>query len=231
MPSKLGCMPNKYKGRRTIPAPFVVSCQVSEMLLGNSTGVDQRVKFVMEAIELFENAMIWLQNHYADFRFYYERDIVWTVQIRISGEIEQHDLPYRVFNDFPIMPGNGRSISADLAILAPDGSVEVAAEFKYEPSHNRRADRGGDIWPSKLNPSVVFWNGEGSVEKDIQRVQDFVKQGKSKMAYSVFIDEGGHFRDRKAPQGNKWLDWGQGIWVLGSHVGGGRGNNPSTPRR
>ena len=185
----------------------------------------------MEATELFKDAIAWLRKHYADYRFYYERDIVWTVQTQISRKIAQEGLPYRVFNDFPIMPGNRRAVTADLAIVAFDHSVEVAAEFKYEPSHNRRADRGGDIWPSKLNPSVVLWNGEGSVEKDIQRVQDFVKQGKSNMAYSVFIDEGGHFRDRKAPQGSKWLDWGQGRWVLGSRVGGGRGNNPPVPKR
>ena len=170
----------------------------------------------MEAYELFENAIMWLQEHYTDFKFYYERDIVWTVQMRISGEIAQQGLSYRVFNDFPIMPGNRRAVSADLAILAPDNSVEVAAEFKYEPSHARRADHGGDIWPSKLNPSVVFWTGEGSIEKDIQRVQNFVDQRKAKVTYSVLIDEGGHFIRRTAHIGSEWKNWGGGRWMLWS---------------
>ncbi len=170
----------------------------------------------MEATELFENAITWLQGCYADFRFFTERDIVWTVQLHIYREIENQGLPYRVFNDHTILP----RIRADLAILKGD-SIEVAAEFKYEPDHNRRADRGGDIWPSKLDPSVVSWNGDGSVEKDNQRVNDFVDQGKTRVAYSVFIDEGGHFRDRVPHPRGEWADWGCGVSVLWSRTSGG----------
>ena len=170
----------------------------------------------METTELFEDALKCLQQYYKDSRFFAERDIVWTVQLRLLRQIEEDGLPYRVFNDHRILTG----ALTDLAILNGD-SIEVAAEFKYEPSHDRSINRGGDIRASKLSPSVVFWTAkgsEGSVEKDVQRVQEYVKHGKVKVAYSIFIDEGGHFRHRDPHPGSEWRDWGAGIWVLWSRA-------------
>ncbi len=167
----------------------------------------------MEATKLFEDTIEWLRCQYRGYRFFTERDIVWTVQTRMMEEIERADLPYRVFNEYRL--GGPR---ADLVILGGD-SVEVAAEFKYEPSHDRKADRGGDIWSSKLNPSAVFWSDpNGSVTKDVRRVQEYVEQGKAKTAYSIFIDEGGHFRWRDPPHGSEWIDWTGGVSVLWSKV-------------
>jgi hypothetical protein len=99
----------------------------------------------MEATELFERAMGWLQENYANFQFFVERDVVWTMQTYIIRQIKEQGLPYRVFNDFPLLPGNRRSLCADLAILASNKNdlAEVAVEFKYEPSHRRS---GIDIW-------------------------------------------------------------------------------------
>ena len=175
----------------------------------------------MKAAELFEATLRWLQSHYSGFRFFSQRDIVWTVQLRLLAEIEESGLPYRVFNDHTIR----RGIRADLVILDGD-SLEVSAEFKYEPSHDRDVDLGGDIWSSKF--PVVFWTGEGSVEKDVRRVRDYVQRGNAKAAYSVFIDEGGSFRHRNPHPGSKWSDWGQGVWVLSSRSRreGGEGNVP-----
>ena len=167
----------------------------------------------MEATELFDDTIEWLRRQYAGYRFFAERDIVWTVQLHLLNEIERAGLPYRIVNEHKL--GGPR---ADLAVLDGD-SVEVAAEFKYEPSHDRKADRGGDIWSSKLNPSAVFWSdSSGSVTKDIRRVQEYVEQGKAKTAYSIFIDEGGHFRWRDPPRGSEWIDWPCGVSVLWSKV-------------
>ena len=163
----------------------------------------------MKAGELFRETLQWLQNQYTDFCFFAERDIVWTLQMRISHEIKTAGLPYRVFNEYTVSKG----VRTDLAILDGD-SVEVAAEIKYEPSHSRNSDRGGDIWPSKLDPLVVFWTGEGSVWKDVQRVRDYVERWKVKEAFSVFIDEGGHFKYRDPHPGSEWIDWGNRVWVL-----------------
>ena len=161
----------------------------------------------MNAGELFRDALEWLQCHYTDFHFFVERDMVWTLQLKISEEIEQLDLPYRLFNDHTVSKG----IRADLAILDGD-SVEVVAEFKYEPSHTRRANWGGDIWPSKF--PVVDWKEVG---KDVLRVQDYVQKRSVREAYSIFIDEGSDFSWRDPHPGSKWIDWGQGVSVLWSH--------------
>lgn len=155
----------------------------------------------MEASELFENSITWLKDNYSRFQFFVERDIVWTLQKYLLSRIKEYGLPFRVFNDYPILPGKRHSFCVDLAILNTDGLVEVAAEFKYEPSHKR-----GDIWPTKFKPSVVFWSDD-SVGKDVKRVQDYVVMGKAKVAYAVFIDEGGYFSSKLPHPGSQWIHW------------------------
>ena len=173
---------------------------------------NEESKLDMKAAWLFEGSLEWLRNRYPSYRFFTERDIVWTVQMHISQEIDRLGLPYQVFNDHTIM---GRK-QTDLAIL--DGEdIEVAAEFKYEPSHARKADRGGDIWPSKF--PVVVWAGERSVEEDVQRVHQYVEQQNAKVAYSIFIDEGSYFRRRPPHPRSKWIDWGRDVSVLWSQAG------------
>ena len=104
-----------------------------------------------------------------------------------------------------------------MVIFGSDGSAEVAVEFKYEPAHSRSTNQGGDIRPSKL-PVIADW---GEVEKDFQRIQQYVEQGKVKAAYALLIDEGSHFSHRSAPSGGEWRDWGQGRRVLWVQVGRG----------
>ena len=58
----------------------------------------------MEATALLEDAMRWLRQHYGNYRFFTERDVVWTVQQRIASEIRRTDTSYRVFNDHTIPP-------------------------------------------------------------------------------------------------------------------------------
>ena len=64
----------------------------------------------MSATELFENAMDWLREHYGEYRFFAERDVVWTVQKQILATIEGAQLPYRVFNDLTISKEKVREI-------------------------------------------------------------------------------------------------------------------------
>ncbi len=168
------------------------------------------------ASELFESAIAWLQANYTVYRFFVERDVVWTIQTYLRKTIEEVGLPYRVYNEYPMLPGNRRSLSADLAILNSDAQVEVAAEFKYEPSHARN-----DILPGKINPSVTFWT---DIAKDVQRIQQFVALGKTRVAFSVFIDEGTFYRQRTPPSGSAWISWGSpnaarpGVAVLWARV-------------
>jgi hypothetical protein len=161
-------------------------------------------------ISLFENALNWLQENYPKYRFFTERDVVWTVQTYIQNQIDLLKLPYKVFNDYPMLPGSNRHLSTDLVILTSTNVIEAAAEFKYEPSHNRI-----DIPKGKF--PVVFWGMEG-VEKDIKRIHEFVDKGKAKVAYSIFIDEGGYFSNRPPHAQSAWKTWGNGVWVLQSQA-------------
>lgn len=159
-----------------------------------------------KASDLFEESIAWLKDNYDEFGFQVERDIVWTLQTYIVKGIKERDLPFRVFNDYPMLRGARRSLSADLVVIEGD-AVEVAAEFKYEPSHRRP-----DIQLQKVTPSVVFWGAASSeagmgVSHDVERARQFVDTGKAMAAYSIFIDEGGHFRHREPFPGSRWIDW------------------------
>lgn len=168
----------------------------------------------MESAELFENAMAWLQEHYGEFRFFMERDVVGAVQTQIAREIEGLGLPYRVVTEYSVLP----ETRADLVIRDSDGVVEVAVEFKYEPAHSRSTtNQDGDIRPSRF-PVIADWK---EVEKDFQRIHQYAEQGKVKAAYALLIDEGNHFSQELAPPGGEWRDWGQGrrvLWVKAGNI-------------
>ena len=144
----------------------------------------------------------WLQDHYSEFEFWVERDLVWTVQSHLGQVIKERGLPYSVINDYPMLPGIGRARSADLVIRDADKAVLVAVECQYEPAHGR-----ADLLPAKL--PVVFWGNHG-VAKDIERIRKFVEQGAARVAFAVFIDEGGYFRHRPAHPGAEWRGWPTG---------------------
>jgi hypothetical protein len=84
----------------------------------------------MKADDLFDDALEWLKENYGSFRFFVERDVVWTVQLRLLEVIAKQNLSFQIFNDYPILPGSRRSLSADLVILDDSGAIMLAAEFK-----------------------------------------------------------------------------------------------------
>ena len=154
---------------------------------------------------LFEDTLDWLRETYWTHDFYVERDLVWTIQKKLSRMIVERKLPFRVFNDYPIAPGNRRSLCTDLAVIM-DADVLLAIEFKYEPDHDRGKGKDPNILPSKLNPSVVSWEPDG-VLKDVERCSGYVADGRSKASVSLFVDEGGCFRHRDPHEGTTWIDW------------------------
>ena len=161
----------------------------------------------MDAAALFEKTMDWLRDSYEEHRFFVERDVVWTAQLRLLRELDDANLPYRALNDYTLF----EKTRADLALLN-GGAVEVAAEFKYEPSHARSGEFGDGKFP------VVDWR---AVEKDAQRVREYVAQGRAKTAYAVLIDEGGYFRKPAPSPESEWRDWGNGVWALWTKVDAG----------
>jgi len=161
------------------------------------------------ANDIYRDAIAWLVDYYDAHTFYTERDLVWTVQNRIASILAQHQLPLRVFNDYPIKRAERRSLCADLAIVSIEtNQIQLAAEFKYEPSHSRV-----DIPKSKF--PVVLWGKDG-VGKDIERAQLFVREDLTPICYTEFIDEGGAFRHRNPHPTSTWESWGEERWALRS---------------
>jgi hypothetical protein len=158
----------------------------------------------MRGLDIVDDALKWLGAHYFDFEFFYERDIVWTLQCELNRRVRQECLPLRICHDIPMLPPR----RTDLALVrdAAMPEVEVAIEFKYEPSHAR-----SDIPQSKL--PVCFWDRDGVLE-DTRRIREFVAQNKAYVAMALFIDEGGHFAHRHPPEGSNWEEWERGVRLL-----------------
>ena len=142
---------------------------------------------------LFEHVMDWLRQNYFSMAFVLERDLVWTVFNRLMSEIRERGLAYRVMNEFTISAGK----RTDIVVLDGDGTIVLAAEFKYEPSH-RRSGFLPSKWP------VVIWTDVG---KDVQRIHDYTQKGLAQVGYAALVDEGGYFRHRPPFERSVWLDW------------------------
>lgn len=138
------------------------------------------------AEQLFVRVLRELGEAYGDHVFYVERDLVYAVQRQLQELIDAESGPWRLYNDYPMLPGPRRSFSADLALVDSAGEVVVAAEFKYEPCHSRP-----DVLRNKL--PVTVWS---DIVKDTARTREFVDRGKAEVGYAVVIDEGGHLAKR-----------------------------------
>ena len=163
------------------------------------------------ALDIFASALSWLRDTYSAHSFYVERDLVWTLQKHLVERAAQHRAPLRIFNDYPVLPGKHRGLSADLVLVDNIGAVLLATEFKYEPGHLRP-----DIQKQKL--PVVFWGADG-VAKDVARISEFVESGRSAAACALFLDEGRYFRQRAPHPGSTWIDWPNGPSILFASAG------------
>ena len=164
-----------------------------------------------EAARLFEEALTWMLNTFASHRFVKERDIEWTLYKYLRNRVENQGLSYRIFDGYT-MPATPSKLSADLVVLTPPETVEVAIELKYEP-YNRRAD----IHPGKF-PRYDY----SEVVKDVGKIQTYVQQRLAREAYAILIDEGGYHARQPTPAGSEWRDWrseeSPHLCVLCSHV-------------
>lgn len=118
------------------------------------------------AQSLLDDALWWLRETYAEHGFSVERDLVRTLQRRLSRQAAVDGLGVRVFNDYGVEPGARRHLSAD--IRRPRGRRPgplVVVEFKYEPSPRRlEVDR------RKL--PVTDWAGAAAAVERIRRWVD-----------------------------------------------------------
>jgi hypothetical protein len=109
-------------------------------------------------------------------------------------------LSLKVYNDYPMIKGQRRSLSADLVILNDLNEVEVAVEFKYEPSHKRKEYTNGKF-PVTDRKRIL---------NDIARIKEFIDSGKVKSVHAIFIGEGSYLYNLIKPDNiqSKWLKWG-----------------------
>ncbi|HOY08654.1 MAG TPA: hypothetical protein PLB05_01095 [Candidatus Omnitrophota bacterium] len=138
---------------------------------------------------LFESSFSWLLSDYSNHNFFCERDIVWTLQKYILGEIKDKQLPFSLFNEWPMEP---KKQYADLVIGAKTSveqfKPEEILEVKYEPDRNRK------IFLKTKFPVVSL----KEFKKDIDRVSDFVRKGTVEAGYCLFVDEGGYYKEDHA---------------------------------
>lgn len=152
---------------------------------------------VATASGMFEDTIRWLKDSYDDRTYFVERDLVYSVQMHLWQELRDRGLDWAVFNDYPMLPGARRSLSADLAIRSGDLQVVLAAEFKFEPAHDR-----ADLLTHKF--PVTGWSDS---LKDIARIKEFVTTDRAAVAYAVLVDEGRYYRTRAPHADSEWIDW------------------------
>ena len=163
----------------------------------------------MNSVELINNSLEWLKDNYSCYRFYKERDIIFMLQTYLNDFIKKNSLPFKSYNDYPILCCANKRHLADLVIKTndeKDDMVDAAVEFKYEPDKKRK---NTDMLSGKF--PAVCWNGEYSVLGDIERIRKYIQRSKANHAYSIFIDEGRHFYknpryDKKTPKDSKWVE-------------------------
>jgi len=145
------------------------------------------------AAVIFEQDMEWLQNNYGV--YHKERNIVLAIRDHLNEIFGERNLPYKALDEFKMPMGE----RADIVIRRLDsGEVEVAVEFKYEPSHTRKSEFSQGAFP------VTFWN---EICNDVSKVHRYVADGHARVAYAVFVDEGRYHRWRECPPRSDWKDW------------------------
>ena len=160
----------------------------------------------IDFLAIFEEIIEKIRNEYLSYNFFTERDFEWTVQKYFGEFINKNNLPYEIFNNHPIAKGK----IVDLAVvnkgtsyraISQRGAVaEFIIEFKFEPSMRR-----SDFCDGKLEQAVCFWS---EISKDIERINHFVEEKKTKSAVAVLVDEFGRFRNKEISSQSRWIDWG-----------------------
>ena len=158
---------------------------------------------------IFSAALDKVLLEYPTHKFILERDLVWTVYKQLIADLNAVSDEYTAFCNFPVARSvKGRSLSADLVILKKgierknvldEGlQVELAAEFKFEPSKERR-----DICRFKL--PVFSWS---NILGDIERVEQYVCTNKTaKIGVALFVDEYGRYSNESKYQISSQSQW------------------------
>ncbi len=159
-----------------------------------------------KAAAQFKEALEWVSRNYERHSFWCERDVVWTVERKLRELVNEGGPRRLVLPEYPMRHAGRRSECADLVIREHDETVLVV-EFKYEPDY-RRPEFAAYPAQGRRRLPVVAWK---SVERDIERVQEYVASNRAKAGVAVLIDEGGYWQSRRKEL--PWVYWGGNRWL------------------
>ncbi len=163
-----------------------------------------------DAVRIFESALDWLRDHYDDYLFRKEEDVVtvlWGQMVRMAGE-ENLPLVIDYEQNFPVSFGR---LQCDIVVFGPGRKLLLCVEVKYEPARSRP-----DIVNRALKHSrpehLLPGHGLKGHRCDIERIPYYVQEVGAEIAYAVLVDENSYHFSRMSkeqiPGGTSWIKWG-----------------------
>jgi hypothetical protein len=126
----------------------------------------------MDYDKLFEDALDRVLEDYSEnkIRFYSERDLLGHLFYECRRLMEERGFPtpFKLYSEKSVF---SKHVKVDLVL----GDDEILVELKLEPEY-----------PGVSKP-VVFTTGAGSVENDLEKIQEYARKGKC--AHFLMIDE------------------------------------------
>lgn len=162
-----------------------------------------------DAARLFEAALDWLRDHYNDYLFRREDDVVtvlWGQMVRIA---KTTGLPLEIDYETKFVVSCGR-LQCDIVVFDADRKPVLCVEVKYEPARTRP-----DIAKRALKHSrpehLLPGHGLKGHLCDIEKIPFYVNEAGAEVGYAVFIDENSYhysrLEDGRLPKGTRWIQW------------------------
>lgn len=133
----------------------------------------------MDYDKLFEDALKSVLKAYSEgkIRFYSEKDLQGHLFFECRRLMEEREfpVPLKLFAEKSVF---SKHVKVDLVL----GDDEILVELKLEPDY-----------PGVSKP-VVFTTGAGSVESDLEKIEEYARRGKC--THFVMIDEDGQHARR-----------------------------------
>lgn len=159
--------------------------------------------------EIFFLALEEIKREYPDYEFMVSRDVTWILQKKMNRLIEEKELPFELYQDYPLEKGCREHKENELVLVTQGtnykdlfsgkAQAELVIRVLFEPSRLRQ-----DICVHHL-PKVLVTQ----LTENIRKVQSLVESNKSKEAVSILIDEYSRHRHQVSQDHQvTWTVWG-----------------------
>jgi hypothetical protein len=139
-----------------------------------------------DAALVFDSALDWLREHYDDFVFRNENDIVTVLWGRMVRIAKAEGLAYHIDYEHNFSVSFGR-LQCDIVAFDAEGKPLVCIEVKFEPARTRPDTVKRD--PKHGRPQHLLpGHGLKNHRCDIERLPFYVEEVGAQVAYAVFID-------------------------------------------